>query len=114
MKIMKFQDILEFESLKYMHNYAYARLPNSLLNMFTPLKTNGRNGNYLLKKYKGVYLDRFPSAYLPKAWNNVSNEIKNTHKFSLAMSKIKKNIFSNYKDSHSKCDFGLCPDCYNT
>ena len=112
MKVMKFQDIIYYESLLYMHNYVYARLPNCLLNMFTPLKTNGRNGNYLLKKYKGIYLDRFPSSYLPKVWNNVSNEIKNTHKLSLAKSKIKKNIFSNYKDAHIKCDFTLCPDCY--
>ena len=38
MKVMKFQDILEYESLLYMHHYVYAKLPNSLLNMFTPLK----------------------------------------------------------------------------
>ena len=73
MKVMKFQDILEFESyICNMHHYVYARLPDSLLNMFTPLKTNGRNGNYLLKRYKGKYLDRFTSSYLPKIWNQVS------------------------------------------
>ena len=72
MKVMKFQDILEYESLLYMHKYVYARLPDSLLNMFTPLKTNGRNGNYLLKRYKGKYLDRFTSSYLPKILNQVS------------------------------------------
>ena len=112
MKLMKFHDILFYESLIYMHNYVYARLPNSLLNMFTPLKTNGRNGNYLLKKYKGIFLDRFPSAYLPKTWNNISNEIKNTHQFSLARNKIKKYIFANYEDTQNKCKYELCPDCY--
>ena len=73
MKVMKFQDILEFESyICNMHHCVYARLPDSLLNMFTPLKSNGRNGNYLLKRYKGKYLDRFTSSYLPKIWNQVS------------------------------------------
>ena len=112
MKLMKFKDIHDYESLMFMHNYVYARLPNSMLNMFTPLKTSGRNGNYLLKRYKGTFLDRFPSSYLTKIWNNIGQDFKNTHKFSSAKAKITKNILQSYKETHGKCDFNLCPDCF--
>ena len=94
-----------------MHNYAYACLPNSLLNMCTPLKTNSRNGNYLFKKYKGKYLDRFPSAFLPKIWNETPKEIKNTLESKLAKNKIKKNIFASYDIKEQICTYASCPDC---
>ena len=59
-KIMKFNDILKYEGLTFMHKFAYARLPNSLLQICTPLKTNSRNGNYLLKNIKANILTGFP------------------------------------------------------
>ena len=93
-----------------MHNFAYARLPPTMLDMFTPLKTNSRNGNYLLKKYKSSFFDRFPSTFLPKIWNNNSNNIKNILKTSSVKTKLKNEIFSKYTDQEA-CNFALCPDC---
>ena len=76
-----------------------------------PLKTNSRNGNYLLKKYKGKYPDRFPSAFLPKFWNETSKDLKNTLESNSAKNKIKKHIFSSYDINEPICNFALCPDC---
>ena len=102
---------MKYEATTFMHNYAYARLPNSLLNMCTPLKTNSRNGNYLLKKYKGKYLDRFPSAFLPKIWNETPKDIKNILESKSAKNEIKKNILSSYETTEPSCNFAQCPDC---
>ena len=93
-----------------MHNYAYARLPPSMLDMFTPLKSNNRNGHYLLKKFKKSFFDKFPSAFLPKFWNHYSKNIKNELKTSSVKNKIKKEIILEYS-SFEICEYELCPDC---
>ena len=110
LKILKFDDLLHFESLLFMHKYSYTRLPNCLLNLFTPLKNNQRNGNYLLKKYKGKYMDRFPSIFLPKIWNHYSKDIRNILSQGSVKNKIKSDLISGY-NRYEKCDYELCPDC---
>ena len=110
LKILKIENILRYESLIYMHNYAYARLPPTMLDMFTPLKTNSRNGHYLLKKYKSSFCDRFPSSFLPKIWNHNSKNIKNILKTSSVKTKLRNEIFSTYNEIET-CDYDLCPDC---
>ena len=109
LNILKFEDLLKYESLIFMHNYSYTRLPNCLLNIFTPLKNNQRNGSYLLKKYKGNFMDRFPSVYLPKIWNHHSKDIRNNIKLSSVKCKLKKDLISGY-NVYEKCDYVCCPD----
>ena len=79
--------------------------------MCTPLQTNSRNGNYLLKKYQGKYLDRFPSAFLPKVWNETPKYIKNTLDMNPAKTKMRKLFFSSYESLPIECNYEQCPDC---
>ena len=93
-----------------MHKYAYARLPVSILDTFTPLGTNNRTGNYLLQKYKSSFFDKFPSVSLLKIWNQQKTDIKNCLSENSVKTKTKQNIFNNY-DKHVKCNYSECPDC---
>ena len=111
LKILKFEDLCKYESLVYMHKYAFARLPPSLLDMFTPLKTNSRNGKYLIKKYKGMFFEKFPSVFLPKLWNTHSDIIKNILKLTQVKNKIKSEMINNYYFYKDHCNYTQCPDC---
>ena len=93
-----------------MHKYAYARLPPSILNTFTPLGTNNRTGNYLIPKYKTNFFERFPSVSLIKIWNAQKSEIKNCLLETSVKNKIKNNILQTY-DMKVKCNYVDCPDC---
>ena len=110
LKILKFPDLYKYNCILYMHKYAYARLPHSMLNMFTPLSVNNRTGNYLLQKYKYSFFDKFPSVSLLKFWNEQKSDIKNCLSYSSIKSKLKDNIVANY-ESNVKCKYDKCPDC---
>ena len=110
LKILKLKDIYLYNCILFMHKYAYARLPPSLLNTFTPLGTNNRTGNYLLPMYKTNFFDKFPSVSLLKIWNVQKSEIKNCLSESSVKYKIKENILHTY-DFNVKCSYADCPDC---
>ena len=52
-----------------------------------------------------------PSVFLPKMWNDISTEIKNTLELNSAKNKMKKIIFSSYETDNISCDYVNCPDC---
>ena len=93
-----------------MHKYAYARLPVSMLDTFTPLGTNNRTGNYLLQKYKTNFFEKFPSVTLLKIWNQQKSDIKNCLSESSVKNKIKENILQTY-ETNVTCNYSDCPDC---
>ena len=76
LKILKFSDLFKMNCLNFMHNFAFGRQPQSFNNMFTPLGVQNRTGNYQITKYKSNFFDKFPSAFLPKIWNENCRNIK--------------------------------------
>ena len=81
-----------------------------MLDMFTPLKVNNRNGQYLLQKYKFNFFDKFPLVALLRIWNDQKSDIKNCLSTSSVKTKIKDNLISCY-ESVVKCNYHNCPDC---
>ncbi len=59
-----------------MHKFAFGKLPHTFDNMFTPLGALNRTGNYRIQFYQSRYLDQFPSAFLPRVWNDNPSDIK--------------------------------------
>ena len=112
LKIMKFIDLFKYNCSIFMHKIAFCKQPASFENMFTPLGVTNRTGNYHIKIYKSKYLDRFPSAFLPKVWNENSTDIKRCISISSLKTLISEKILSEYKSSE-KCKYKNCPDCQN-
>ena len=110
LNIMKFNDLYYYNCVLFMHQYAYARLPVSILNTFTPLSVNNRTGNYLLQKYKSTFFDKFPSVSLLKIWNQQKKDIKNCLSYSSVKYKVQDDIFNKY-ENNVKCKYLNCPDC---
>ena len=93
-----------------MHKIAFGKQPASFESMFTPLGETNRTGNYHIKIYKSMYLDQFPSAFLPKVWNDNSPDIKRCISLSSIKTLLSEKIISEYLSSE-KCKFINCPDC---
>ena len=110
LKIMKLNDLFKYNCSMFMHKIAFGKQPTSFENRFTPLGENNRTGNYHIKIYKSIYLDRFPSAFLPKVWNDNSNDIKRCISLSSLKTLLSDKTFSEYLSSE-KCQYINCPDC---
>ena len=110
LKIIKVEDLLRFHSSIFMHKYILGKQPETFNNMFIPLKSNNRTGDFILQKYKLNFFDKFPSAFLPKIWNKNPTYIKNCLSESSIKLLLKESIFSNYSND-IKCNYVNCPDC---
>ena len=110
LNILKFNDLFQFNSILFMHKFAYARIPPSINNLFDPLGINSRTGNYKLPIFKQSFFDKFPTSFLPKMWNMQTNEIKNTLSYQSVKHKLIDKYISSYEEN-VKCYFINCPDC---
>ena len=110
LKILKFEDLVIYNSIIFMHKFAFGLQPSTFNNMFHPLGTNNRTGNYRLIKYNAVFFDHFPSIYLPKIWNEYSSSIKHCTTITSLKSLLSDKLIYKYKTEES-CNFARCPDC---
>lgn len=110
LKILKFSDLFIYNSLIFMHKFAFGRLPETFNSMFQPLGVNNRTGNYIIIKTNVKLFDHFPSVYLPKIWNENSSEIKHCTSIASLKSLLTNNIISKYNAS-TVCKYTRCPDC---
>ena len=113
LNILKFNDLFNYNCTLFMHKFAFGKQPESFKDMFTPLGCNNRTGNYIISKYKTNFLDRFPSAFLPKVWNQNSSEIKNCISV-LSLKRLLKERFISHYNTQEKCKYIECPDCHKT
>ena len=95
LEILKFDDLVRYNSKTFMFKHANGLLPPSFDNMFERLQ-NARNENYKSNIAKFKLLETLPSVYLPKLWNSQSLEIKRVKSLSVYQNKIKKINFSEY------------------
>ncbi len=110
LKILKFTDLVLYNSLIFMHKFAFGLQPLTFQNMFHPLGVNNRTGNYRLIKYDLKYFDQFPSIYLPKIWNEHSSCIKHCTSITSVKAILTDKFISQYKTKEF-CKFVNCPDC---
>ena len=73
---LKFQDLFKLNSACFMFKFKNDLLPKSFMNMFTPCNPPNRTNSYKVIKSRISFLDQFPSAYLPKTWNEISGVVK--------------------------------------
>ena len=74
LKILKFEDILQYNSITFMYKYTNSPLPDSFTNMFG--ETNQRSRNVRTDKIRYKKVDSFPKAFLPKHWNSLNMNLK--------------------------------------
>ena len=79
--ILKFDDLLQYNVLSFMHKYFLGKQPNSFENFFIKAPnfdkdTNKRKFCYVLDKLKNEGCGRFPSAVFPRAWNSIGTDTK--------------------------------------
>ena len=110
LNILKFHDLFKLNCSVFMYKYCHGLQPLTFKDMFTPCNNNDRTGDYKLKLCKTHFLDRFPSVFLPKYWNENSQNIK--HAMSLKSLKSQINTYYiNHYNKFRKCDSPFCLDC---
>ena len=98
-----------------MHKFLNEKQPDSFDNFFKKSAnfngdTNRRAFCYYLDKLKYKSLSKFPSASLPRAWNNLDQNIKILESYSKFKKIVYENLVDNYS-SHITCRSPSCPDC---
>ena len=112
--IIKFDDMRELQSLKFMHDYKHNNLPISFQNTWQTVA--GQNPRYLLRnsidyvvpRYRIEKVKRFPTWSIPRLWNDFPNLnlMKDITSKALFSAKLKKHFISKLSDI---CNI---PNCY--
>ena len=88
LNIVSFQDLFKLNSAIFMYKYKNNLLPKSFQNTFTPCNPPNRTNSFKIIKSRISFLDQFPSAYLPKIWNEIPSLVKNSESLNI----FKKNM----------------------
>ena len=109
--ILKFDDLFKFNCSVFMHKYIYGKLPSSFCNFFNEFPPPNRTKSLIVDKFKNVFLNQFPSTFLPKLWNEIDVILKNTSSHNKFKDSLYFSFISKYPPS-IKCFDKTCPDCY--
>ena len=93
---LTFIDLFRFNCCIFMYKYSNNLLPVSFNNMFTPCHPPNRTNSYKIIKSRISYLDQFPSAYLPKKWNELRCTLKNLNTLAKFKTNLKTTLLSQY------------------
>lgn len=80
LSILKINDIYKYSCSTFMHKYVNQNLPSSFNGMFQPLSEPNRTKKFVTARPRSKFLEQFPSVHLPKIWNDLSLDLKNTTK----------------------------------
>ena len=109
LEILKFDDLLKLNATSFMYDFINNKLPVTFFPMFTPLSAPNRTKSVKLEKVNYKYLQQFPKVYLPKIWNDLCFEIKNSSSLNILKNKMKNNTIEKYKSfSCSKLNCYSC------
>ena len=95
-KELTFVDLFKFHSCVFMYKYSNNLLPVSFGNMFTACNPPNRTNSYKIVKSRTSYIDQFPSAYLPKKWNELCASLKNAENLNKFKRILKNTLLSAY------------------
>ena len=106
LKILKFEDLLKFNSSKFMQLYNIDKQPESFQDHFKPFSNPNRTNNYCIPKSKNKFLEQFPAYFLPDSWNKnslVQKNIKSHNSFKHSLIMLIESLISKYPPS-TFCD----------
>ena len=116
LRILKFNDLIYYNQVTFMHKLWLGKQPSSFSNFLNKpanfeSKANRRMFCYYTDKLKNDIAGRFPTAVLPRMWNDLDTEVKSikSHK------SFKKSIYDSILNTYAstvKCKSRSCPDCF--
>ena len=95
-KELTFLDLFKFNSCAFMYKYSNNLLPVSFNNMFTACNPPNRTNSYKIVKSRITYIDQYPTAYLPKKWNELCCSLKNIENIRKFKMNLKNTLLSSY------------------
>ena len=107
-KLLKFQDLLKYNEVTFMHKLVRNNLPNSFDDKFPKLTNFDRSLGFKLAKVKKTYLTTFSSYSMPKSWNSSPFELKREHFSNAFKNMLKKTILNSY---NTTCTVTNCYSC---
>ena len=111
LNLLKLEDIFKYNCKVFMYKYAHGLQPSSFNDMFIPLRSHNRNGKYHIHERYSKSIDKFPSIFLPKTWNENSMEFKQEYNLNKFKAYIMQSFLSDYEDT-IRCKNKYCPDCH--
>ena len=96
-----------------MYNYNNNHLPISFENMFRPCNPPNRTNSYKVIKSRITYLHQFPTAFLPKTWNELHRSLKASASLSIFKRNLKDTLMQSFNWRLSVNCFNLCYTYYN-
>ena len=76
MGILKFDDLFDFVCTKLMFKCSKSLLPTPILSIFERLSHSNRSNSFKIEKCKNKFMERFPTAFLPRIWNANSLSVR--------------------------------------
>ena len=107
LQVLKFNDLLDLNEIRFVHKFIYMKLPSSFDNFFSKLPNFDRNLSLCTVQLKNIHLKTFPSFSMPLRWNSLPLNIKRIS----SASKFKKS----YTDALIMCYSVACTkiNCYS-
>ena len=96
LELLKFQDLIEYQSSCFMYKYFNKKCPSSFTDFFTPFRGENRTKKFILEVPKKKALEHFPTYCLPKIWNNLNITYKNSESLRMFKENIKESYLSKY------------------
>ena len=116
LNILKFNDLAKYNQCTFMHKLLNLKQPDSFEEFFKKMPNFNtdrmRQGFcYAVDKLKNNLVGRFPTATLPRTWNQLDQDIKLIDSHTTFKKEIHESLINQYPDSVN-CKYRLCPDCY--
>ena len=112
LNILKFADLFQLNCSNFMFQYSIERVPESFGDFFTPMSVPNRTLGYQIDKLKGVFLEQYPSFFLPKMWNSIDIDLKSQEKYKTFVKLLYESFIDKYPP-FVRCNELTCPDCHN-
>ena len=107
-KILKINDLVDFNQAIFMYKYTNKLLPTSFENIFKQLGNFERSLNYQIDILKMSSLQCLPSSSLLKIWNNLPLDLKRSNSLSIFRNRLLNSFFENYI---TMCYKPICYSC---
>ena len=107
-KILKINDLVDFNQAIFMNKYTHKLLSASFENIFKKLGNFKRSLNYQLDILKMCSLQYLPSSSLLKMWNNLPLDLKRSNSLSIFKNRLLNSLFENYI---TMCHKSNCYSC---
>ena len=97
--VLSIHELFEYNACKFMFEFHNEKLPRSFEAFFQPLSRNNRTLSYVSIRINSRFLERFPTHFLVRIWNDRSIKLKS----SKTINQLYKNFTST--DLNLKCYF---------